>query len=218
MGTTSIVRTPPSSTAETTRGVARAVCGAGLHILDLLRSLGSYDFGESRMRSRVDQSVQAGLGIVRRRIVHRDGTKGVALAKVQIAKLGAAKAHGFLKQGRKHRLEIAGRAGDDLQHFRCRGLLLQRFGEIVSALTQLGEQSRILDGDDGLVGENGDQFGLLVGKWVWLSAGKREDTDRRSVAQEWHGEGTSMSCQFLSARRSVFGIGQHVRNTDCPAF
>ena len=37
--------------------------------------------------------------------------------------------------------------------FGGRGLLLQRFGEIVGALAQLVEQPRILDGDDGLSGE-----------------------------------------------------------------
>jgi len=81
------------------------------------------------------------------------------------------------------------------------------FGEVVCALTQFVKQPRVLDGDYSLVGESGDQLGLLVGKWVHLSAGKRENTDRRSVAQEWHAEGTSVSSQFLSARRSVFGIG-----------
>jgi hypothetical protein len=50
-----------------------------------------------------------------------------------------------------------------------------------------------------------------------LSAAKPEDTDRRSVAQEGHAEGTSVPCQFLIARRSVFGIGEHIRYMDCPA-
>ena len=36
---------------------------------------------------------------------------------------------------------------------RGRGLLLQRFGEIVGALAQLAEQPRVLDGDHGLGGE-----------------------------------------------------------------
>ena len=33
-----------------------------------------------------------------------------------------------------------------------RGLLLQRFGQIVGALAQFVEQPRVLDGDDGLTG------------------------------------------------------------------
>ena len=49
--------------------------------------------------------------------------------------------------------QIAGRTGDDLEHLGGRGLLLQRFGEIVGALAQFAEQPRVLDGDHGLGGE-----------------------------------------------------------------
>ena len=44
-----------------------------------------------------------------------------------------------------------------LQHLRGRGLLLQRFAQLV-------EQPGVLDGDDRLVGESGDQLDLLVGE------------------------------------------------------
>ena len=57
----------------------------------------------------------------------------------------------------EHRLQIEGRAADDLEHVGGRGLLLQGF-------TQFVEQSRVLDCDDGLVGEARDQCDLLVGK------------------------------------------------------
>ena len=46
----------------------------------------------------------------------------------------------------EHRLQIEGRAADDLEHVGGGGLLLQR-------LAQLVEQPRVLDGDDGLAGE-----------------------------------------------------------------
>ena len=51
-----------------------------------------------------------------------------------------------LDQRAEHRLQIKGRAADDLEHVGGGGLLLQR-------LAQLVEQARILDGDDGLTGE-----------------------------------------------------------------
>ena len=62
-----------------------------------------------------------------------------------------------------------------LQHLRGRGLLLQRFGEIVGALAQLVEQPRVLDGDDGLGGEVLHQLDLLVGERPHLLA---IDSDR----------------------------------------
>ena len=43
----------------------------------------------------------------------------------------------------EHRLQIEGRAADDLEHVGGGGLLLQRFAQLV-------EQPRVLDGDDGL--------------------------------------------------------------------
>ena len=46
----------------------------------------------------------------------------------------------------QHRLQIEGRAADDLEHVGGGGLLLQRFAQLV-------EQPRVLDGDDGLGGE-----------------------------------------------------------------
>ena len=56
------------------------------------------------------------------------------------------------------------RIADDLQHLGRRGLLLQRFGQVVCTLAQLVEQPRVLDGDDRLRGEVPDQLDLLVGE------------------------------------------------------
>jgi hypothetical protein len=51
-----------------------------------------------------------------------------------------------------------------LQHLRGRRLLLESFAQIVSALAQLIEQPRVLDGDDGLGGEILDQLDLCFGE------------------------------------------------------
>ena len=69
-----------------------------------------------------------------------------------------AQPSGRLDQRVKHRLQIESRAADDLEHVGGRGLLLQRFAQLV-------EQPRVLDGDDGLLGEVCDQLDLLVGEW-----------------------------------------------------
>ena len=51
-----------------------------------------------------------------------------------------------LDQCIEHRLQVEGRAADDLEHVGGGGLLLQRFAQLV-------EQAGVLDGDDGLAGE-----------------------------------------------------------------
>ena len=81
-----------------------------------------------------------------RRIVKCHGAEGFSIVDVEGAELGLANARGVFQHGLEHRLEFARRAGDDLQHLRGRGLLLQR-------LAQLVEQAGVLDGDDGLGGE-----------------------------------------------------------------
>src|SRR5262245_15675220 len=70
---------------------------------------------------------------------------------------GAAKPRRALNQGLQHRLEIESGAADDLEHVGGRGLLLQRFAQLV-------QQPRVLDRDRRLVGECLDQLDLLVGE------------------------------------------------------
>ena len=55
-----------------------------------------------------------------------------------------------LDQRIQHGLQIESRAADHLEHVGGGGLLLQQFD---SRVAQLVEQPRVLDGDDGLVGE-----------------------------------------------------------------
>ena len=70
----------------------------------------------------------------------------------------------FCQHRLEHRLQLAGRTGDDLQHLGGRGLLLQRLREIARARLHLVEQPHVLDRDHRLVGEGGDQLDLLIGE------------------------------------------------------
>ena len=70
-----------------------------------------------------------------RRIVHRPDVEDVSVVKQEIAELGLADVRCVRQHRLEHRLQLAGRRTDDAQHFGCRRLLLQRFSEIVSALT-----------------------------------------------------------------------------------
>ncbi len=69
-----------------------------------------------------------------------------------------------LERGLEHRLQIEGRAADDLEHIGGGGLLLQRFGQLARARLHLVEQPHVLDRNHRLVGEGGDQLDLLVGE------------------------------------------------------
>ena len=59
-------------------------------------------------------------------------------------KLRLAEPGGIFQQSMKHRLQIAGRAGDDLQHLARRRLLLQRFrkfsSELLNRLVRIGSR------------------------------------------------------------------------------
>jgi hypothetical protein len=61
----------------------------------------------------------------------------------------------------ENRSEIARRTANDCKHFGGGGLLLQ-------GLAQLVEQAGVLDRDDGLAGEIGEQRDLLVGEGMNL--------------------------------------------------
>ena len=101
--------------------------------------------------------------------------------------VGLAESGGRLNKCIQHRLQIEGRAADDLEHVGGGGLLLQRFSHVVGALAQLVEQSGVLDGDDGLGGEVGDQLDLLVGERPHLLAVDDKGTDQLVLLAQRHG-------------------------------
>ena len=113
----------------------------------------------------------------------------------------------------EHRLEFAGRTGDDVEHLAGRGLLLQRFGEIVGALAQLAEQPRVLDGDDGLRGEVLDQLNLLVGERADFLAIDDDRADHVVVLQHRHLHAFARR-EARRCRGGVLAIGVAARTCD----
>ena len=81
----------------------------------------------------------------------------LAVAQENHALVDGAQPCGRLDQCIEHRLQVEGRAADDFENVSGRGLLLQGFA-------QLGQQPRVLDGNDSLGSEVLDEFDLLVGK------------------------------------------------------
>src|SRR5580704_7344774 len=84
------------------------------------------------------------------------------------------------------RLDMFRRAADDAEHLGHRRLPLQRLAQIVSALAQLIEQPRVLDGDHRLGGEIAHQLDLFVGEGPDLPAINIERADHLVVFE--HGD------------------------------
>ena len=78
----------------------------------------------------------------------------VPLFEEDRAPAAAREPHRRVDQRLQHAVEIEHRAADDLQHVGGGGLLLQ-------SLLRLVEQPRVLDRDDGLIGEGADDFGVF---------------------------------------------------------
>src|SRR5262249_18672487 len=115
----------------------------------------------------------------------------------------------------EHRLEIETRAANDLEYVGGGGLLLQRFAELV-------EQPRILDGNDGLVGEILNQVDLLVGERADLLAVDSDRAHQRVVLDHWYheewpdaAEFNARNCQWVAVKIAL--ICTIVGNMDCLA-
>ena len=121
-------------------------------------------------RERERKALLPGLGARRILLRHRGGPDHAVVGQRDEDGVIGEQAQAALHDGIEHRLRVAHRIADDVEHLAGRGLLLQRLGEIVGALAQLVEQPRVLDGDDRLGGEVLHQFDLLVGEWPHLLA------------------------------------------------
>jgi len=122
----------------------------------------------------------------RRHVVHGGEAKLVAIAQIQAPKVCVADTCRVVQHRLEHRRELAGRARDDAQNVRGRGLLLQQFAEIVRTLAQLVEQACIRDCDDGLLGEIADQCDLPVGERADFSAIDDDRADQLVLLEHRH--------------------------------
>ena len=141
IGTATVDRAPPSLAGGPGSWFRRVVDGVG-------HFPGVADAAEQALiRFRID-TARAASGIRPMRAeCHAGGAPMRSPSQQkQRAELGLADPHSVFQHGLEHRLELARRAADDAKHFGGRGLLLERFAQLV-------EQAGVLDGDDGLGGE-----------------------------------------------------------------
>src|SRR5262249_28746356 len=111
----------------------------------LNRFLGLGDAAQRGVRPRTEQSSAPQLPQVsrRQRTVECSEAESISFAKPHCPVTGSAKLCCIRQHGLEHRLKLAGGTADYLENLRRRGLLLERFAQLV-------EQTCILDGDDGL--------------------------------------------------------------------
>src|SRR5262249_45933441 len=102
---------------------------------------------------------------------------------------GLAKAGSRCRQRVEHGLQIEGRAAYDLEYVGGGGLLLQR-------LAQLLEQPRVLDGDDSLRCETGEQPDLFIGKWTNFLAIDDDDSNQFIIFEHRHSDAGSNPTEF----------------------
>ena len=116
-----------------------------------------------------------------RDVVLRGQTKGLAVAEIHRSEFRLADLHRILEQGLEHRLQFTRRRADNLQHFRGRSLLLERFAQLV-------EQPRVLDGDHGLISKRPYQRNLLVRKGPYLPPPNSDSSHQIPVVQKRDGQ------------------------------
>src|SRR5262249_13650693 len=84
-----------------------------------------------------------------------------------------------------------GRGGDGLEHVGGRGLLLERFPQLI-------EEARVLDRDDGLLGEARHQRDLLVGERAHLLTVEIDGSDQLISFEHWDRDHRPISSQLGS--------------------
>ena len=90
---------------------------------------------------------------LRRKATRRDQVIFIVSPPEHHCLVGAAEARHRLHQRVENRLEVDGRAADDLEHIGGRSLLLQRLTQVVGACPHLVEQPYILNCDHSLIGK-----------------------------------------------------------------
>src|SRR5262245_21720149 len=104
-----------------------------------------------------------------------DDTKDAPIEPNDRGTIGTAQAKRGLGNRFENRLQLTWGFGDDRKDVAGRGLVFERFLKLTLACLLCLEQSRVLDGDDGLVGEGGNQFNLLVGERTYLGSCQSQD-------------------------------------------
>ena len=120
--------------------------------------------------------------------------------------VGAAEARHRLHQRVENRLEIDGRAADDLEYVGGGGLLLQRLREVARLRLHLLKQTDIADGDHRLIGKSLQQGNLLFAERIHFSATEQNRSDALALTHQ----GNTQISAGAGAARPFPGVGEFV--------
>ena len=134
----------------------------------------------------------------------------VALGAEDRGLIGIAQPRRGLDHHGKHRLQIEGRAADDLQHVAGRGLVFQRFLKIGGAGLQRAIRLGAGDGDHRLFGEHLQKLNLRWREFARLSPCDINRTDRFSVPHQGNGRLSTNTSPKRALSQRIGLIGRDV--------
>jgi hypothetical protein len=105
-----------------------------------------------------------------------------------------------------------------LRYLAERAQLFNRAREFSCARLHLLEQAHVLDRDHSLIGEGGDEFDLLLGKWVHRASHQHDHANRLAFPQQRNAEHCTVASDFRWLYKLVFRIGENVGYLNDPAF
>ena len=176
----------------------------------------TFERGSTSHRSAIDGEYpvpQGGLVLGRKGDArHRPVDLAVAGGKMSV--FGATEPRRGIDERVENRLQIECRAADDFQHVAGRGLAFEQFLQIARAFAQFGQEPRVLDRDDRVVGEGVHQLDLPLAERLDPVASEKQHTDRLAIAQERDSKRGTDLADPDHARQSVIGVGGDIGNMD----
>src|SRR5262245_1839684 len=127
-------------------------------------------------------------GVVLGKVADNHGSKEVTSVAEAHRLLSLAEPHSVLGHRLEHRLEIEGGPPDHLEELAGRRLLLERDSQLAVTCLELLEQTHVLEGNHGLVGERLKERDLFVAERSRLTAPDADRPRRLPLAEDRHGE------------------------------
>src|SRR5262249_59275632 len=90
--------------------------------------------------------------------------------------------------------------------------MFDSLGKLACSRRRRFEQSRVLDGDHGLVGEGCDQINLFFREWLHDVANQQHNANFISTAQEGYTKTRAVVASALQLIEGILGIGEHIQD------
>jgi hypothetical protein len=139
-----------------------------------------------------------------------DGPVNIAVSGGDLRGVSRAKPRGRVADSVEQRLQIEGRAADDLEHVARRGLVFERFLELAGALAQFAEQPGIVHRNDCLGREVFQERDFLSAERPHLAAAAGDHAEQCPVLRSANARlvrkprsAAARACGFSTKRSSA---------------